>query len=305
MVTESTLLIITLGPPCSIVDSSDIIPAQAGLGGIMGGRRDRSMEAFIDPGFDVFFRVAFGKFVEPEEVSPFRGNRRILSVPLDPIPHILKVLIEVIERLRKLNGPVYVGVHDIVDGRMRRVFPMVLFRVGTCPPFHRFLYHGEMVLFAERIRQLADAVVILRIRLMVFMTVYAGDRIYYQVVVDMGFIHMGGNHNFKIVTKKFLGKLYSNFMGLLRCDLTGCERLLHVISLSAIPFSEALLCHYHVLTNLLRCIYQQVDSADQFSIFRFLRGHNIADYIVEPFFYRPYFSGRHFSPVPEPPFLFL
>ena len=62
---------------------------------------------------------------------------------------------------------------------------MVLFRVGTCPPFHRFLYHGEMVLFAERIRQLADAVVILRIRLMVFMTVYAGDRIYYQVVVDM------------------------------------------------------------------------------------------------------------------------
>ena len=133
------------------------------------------MEPFIDTGFDVFFGVALGKFIETEKFAALWCYGRVLPVSFHSIPHILEIFIEVIQRFRKFDGTIDVGVYDIVNGGVGGVVPMVLFWVGMVASFLWFGHHGELILFAELVRQLADAVVILRVRFVVLVTIHTGD----------------------------------------------------------------------------------------------------------------------------------
>ena len=57
-------------------------------------------------------------------------DRWVLTIPLDPVAHLRQDAVEIIQVLGSIHRPVYVLIHDGVDGRGGLRFLVVLGRVA-------------------------------------------------------------------------------------------------------------------------------------------------------------------------------
>lgn len=126
--------------------------------------------------------------------------------------------------------------------------------IGIALPFAVSCYDREPVLPAEFIRDFSDAFIIGAEVIPKHSAVYKGNRIGYDVVMQMSLVQIGGNGAFKAVYQKAARKLAADLMHLLRRSLTGGKALDNVVRQNAlISWHEPnALGFFHALTGSVR-----------------------------------------------------
>ena len=126
--------------------------------------------------------------------------------------------------------------------------------IGIALPFAVSCYDREPVLPAEFIRDFSDAFIIGAEVIPKQSAVYKGNRIGYDVVMQMSLVQMGGNGAFKAVCQKSARKLAADLMHLLRRSLTGGKALDNVVRQNALVswHEPNALGFFHALTGSVR-----------------------------------------------------
>ena len=149
----------------------------------------------------------------------------------DHVAHSLQFGNKAIKGVSSGHGKRHILAHHAADGRLAY---FAAEPIGIALPFAVGFNDGEPVLPAEFIGNLADAFVIGVEVVPEHSAVYKGNRIGYDVVMQMSLVQMGGNGAFKAVSQKAARKLAADLMHLLRRSLTGGKALDNVVRQNAL-----------------------------------------------------------------------
>ena len=170
----------------------------------------------------------------------------------DHVAHSLQFGNKAIKGVSSGHGEFHILAHHAADGRLAG---FAAEPIGIALPFAVGFNDGESVFPAEFIRDFSDAFVIGVEVVPEHSSVYKGNRIGYDVVMQMSLVQMGGNGAFKAVSQKAARKLAADLMHLLRRSLTGGKALDNVVRQNAAIIHrliQAFLGAVHSATSISR-----------------------------------------------------
>ena len=140
----------------------------------------------------------------------------------------------------------------------------------------RILNDGQPVFPAKAVRGFSQTL-LLCFGIVVLAAVPKGHGIKAEMAVQMFFIQMGGDDDFKTVAPHLLCQLHANLVGKLRRDLLRLKALISMPSDIAVRLSVTLLGEDHLPQ---RRFLQAVDGGDILALLRGLRALDIGKHIV-------------------------
>ena len=149
----------------------------------------------------------------------------------DHVAHTLQFGNKAIKGVSSGHGKLHILAHHAADGRLAG---FAAEPIGIALPFAVGFNDGESVLPAKFIRDFSDAFIIGVEVIPEHSAVYKGNRIGYDVVMQMSLIQMGTDSAFKSVCQKSARKLAADLMHLLRRSLTGGKALDNVVRQNAL-----------------------------------------------------------------------
>ena len=169
----------------------------------------------------------------------------------DHVAHSLQFGNKAIKGVRSGHGKLHILAHHAADGRLAG---FAAEPIGIAFPFAVRFYDGEFVFPAEFIGNFADTLIVGGKVIAEHFAVYKGNRIGYDVVMQMSLVQMGGNGAFKAVCQKSARKLAADLMHLLRRSLTGCKALDNMVGQNALVswHEPNALGFFHALTGSVR-----------------------------------------------------